>query len=84
MRTSKNVVLLTLLLLLSATGLFASEGFEVYFNQPVSSEYDLEFELGDYRLNETQKNGKMFTEIYFASSVVTNKKGFAELPFIHA
>jgi gingipain R len=84
MKTSKNVVLLTLFLLLSATGLFASQGFEVSFNQPVSSEYDLEFELGNYRLNETQKNGKIFTEIDFASSVVTNKKGFAALPYIHA
>lgn len=84
MKTLKNVVLLTFLLLLSATGLFASEGFEVSFNQPVSSEYDLEFELGDFRLNETQKNGKMFTEIDFAGSVVTNKKGFAALPYIHA
>ncbi len=84
MKTLKNVVLLTFLLLLSATGLFASQGFEVSFNQPVSSEYDLEFELGDYRLNETQKNGKMFTEIDFAGSVVTNKKGFAALPYIHA
>ncbi|MBC8416329.1 MAG: agmatine deiminase, partial [Candidatus Cloacimonetes bacterium] len=84
MKTLRNVVLLSLLLLLSATGLFASQGFEVSFNQPVSSEYDLEFELGDYRLNETQKNGKMFTEIDFAGSVVTNKKGFAALPYIHA
>jgi len=84
MKTLKNVVLLTFLLLISATSLFASEGFEVSFNQPVSSEYDLEFELGDYRLNETQKNGKIFTEIDFASSVVTNKKGFAALPYIHA
>jgi gingipain R len=84
MKTLKNVVLLTFLLLLSATDLFASQGFEVSFNQPVSSEYDLEFELGDYRLSETQKNGKMFTKIDFASSVVTNKKGFAALPYIHA
>ena len=84
MKTLKNVVLLAFLLLLSATGLFASQGFEVSFNQPVSSEYDLEFELSDYRLNVTQKNGKMFTEIDFAGSVVTNKKGFAALPYIHA
>jgi len=83
MKTLKKVALLTFLLLLSVTGLFASQGFEVYFNQPVSSEYDLEFVLGDYRLNETQKNGKTFTEIDFASSVVTNKKGFAALPYIH-
>ena len=84
MKTLKNVVLLAFFLLLSATGLFASQGFEVSFNQPVSSEYDLEFELSDYRLNVTQKNGKMFTEIDFAGSVVTNKKGFAALPYIHA
>ena len=71
-------------ILLVATGLFASQGFEVYFNQPSSSEYELNYILGEHKIAETVKNGATYSKIEFEGSVVTTKKGYAELPFIHA
>ncbi|MCK4653210.1 MAG: hypothetical protein KAU01_02070, partial [Candidatus Cloacimonetes bacterium] len=71
-------------ILFAATGLFASQGFEVYFNQPSSSEYELNYILGEHKIAETVKNGVIYSKIEFEGSVVTTKKGYAELPFIHA
>ncbi|MCK4654501.1 MAG: hypothetical protein KAU01_08645, partial [Candidatus Cloacimonetes bacterium] len=71
-------------ILLVTTGLFASQGFEVYFNQPNSSEYELDYILGEHKIAETVKNGATYSKIEFEGSVVTTKKGYAELPFIHA
>jgi PKD repeat protein len=65
-------------------GLFASAGFEVSFDQPASDQYELNFELGNYELSQVNIDGISYSNILFEGSVFTNKKGFAELPFLHA
>ncbi|MCK4312666.1 MAG: agmatine deiminase, partial [Candidatus Cloacimonetes bacterium] len=71
-------------ILLVATGLFADQGFNVTFNQPSSSEYELNYILEEHKIAEMVKNGATYSKIEFEGSVVTTKKGYAELPFIHA
>ncbi|RLD55455.1 MAG: hypothetical protein DRJ05_12915, partial [Bacteroidetes bacterium] len=66
------------------TGLFASAGFDVTFNQPAADQFELNFELGDYELSQITIDGNSYSKILFEGSVFTNKKGFAELPFLNA
>ncbi|RLD39777.1 MAG: hypothetical protein DRI89_13240, partial [Bacteroidetes bacterium] len=65
-------------------GLFASSGFDVTFDQPVADQFELNFELGNYELSQITIDGNSYSKILFDGSVFTKKKGFAELPFIHA
>jgi PKD repeat protein len=65
-------------------GLFASAGFDVSFDQPFADQYELNFTLGDYELSQIIIDGNSYSKILFEGSVFTNKKGFAELPFINA
>ncbi|MCF7792833.1 MAG: choice-of-anchor D domain-containing protein [Candidatus Cloacimonetes bacterium] len=76
--------LLVLLLILGSLMLFANNGFDVSFSRPSFSEYQLDFELGDFRLDETMKNGEMYSKIEFGGGVTTKKAGWAELPYINA
>lgn len=76
--------LLVLLFIVSSFALFADHGFDVSFSRPSFSEYQLDFELGNFRLNETVKNGVTYSKIDFDGSVTTKKAGWAELPFINA
>ncbi|MDO9577278.1 MAG: C25 family cysteine peptidase [Candidatus Cloacimonadales bacterium] len=76
--------LLIMVLLISGAMLFAANGFDVFFNQPSSGEYELNFVLDDYHLNETVQNGVIYSNLDFEGSVVTTDEGYAELPFIHA
>ncbi len=75
---------LSIAFVLFFAGLYASAGFEVSFNQPTSDQYELNFTLGDYELSQINIDGISYSKILFEGSVFTNKKGFAELPFIHA
>ncbi|NOX48898.1 MAG: PKD domain-containing protein [Chlorobi bacterium] len=75
---------LSIVFVLFFAGLYASAGFEVSFNQPTSDQYELNFTLGDYELSQINIDGIPYSKILFEGSVFTNKKGFAELPFIHA
>ncbi|MCB0805999.1 MAG: T9SS type A sorting domain-containing protein [Bacteroidales bacterium] len=79
----KNI-LLSILFTISITALLADSGYEVNFNQPETGTYELQFDLGDYDLTTFTSEGETFTKIVFDGSVNTNKKGFAELPFLHA
>ena len=83
----KNIKLLITTLLILAFGsslLFASSGYNVNFSQPISDEINLDFDLGNYDVEQITKNGVIYSTINFENSVTTKKKGFAELPFIHA
>jgi len=46
--------------------------------------YKLAFTLNDYQLEEFTAGGETFTRISFESSVYTNKKGWAALPYVGA
>lgn len=76
--------LFVLLLILSSLMLFAGNGYNVNFSRPSFSEYQLDFNLGDYRLDETVVNGTTYSTIDFEGSVTTKKTGWAELPIISA
>ena len=75
---------LTYVFLFSFLSLFASKGYEVNFSQPESGTYVLNFNLENYQISEIKFDGVTYSKLQFGSSVFTNRKGFAELPFIHA
>ena len=84
MKNLKRLMFVLLLPIFTITAMFAANGFEVYFDQTSSTEFELNYILGDHKISETVKNGVTYSEIEFEGSVVTTKNGFAELPFIHA
>ncbi|MCK4360648.1 MAG: hypothetical protein KAV70_02805, partial [Bacteroidales bacterium] len=75
---------LTYVFLFSFLSLFASKGYEVNFSQSKSDTYVLNFNLENYQITEITFDGVTYSKLQFGSSVFTKRKGFAELPFIHA
>ncbi|VVS90968.1 C25 family cysteine peptidase [Desulfoluna spongiiphila] len=69
---------------LSAAAVQAGDGFEVSLLRSTPREIVLEFTLEDYTLKHVEKGGATYTEVLFPGKVTTKKKGFAELPFVHA
>ena len=84
MKNSKLIITILFILALSSTSLFASSGYIVSYSQPLSDQINLDFDLEDYGIGQTIKNGVTYSTINFENSVTTKKNGFAELPFIHA
>ncbi len=76
-------LVLTMIILFNFFSLIASKGYEVSFSQPESDTYVLNFSLKDYQIYEITIDGITYSKLQF-SSVFTKRKGFAELPFIHA
>ncbi|MCF8369567.1 MAG: T9SS type A sorting domain-containing protein [Bacteroidales bacterium] len=76
--------LLIIVLALSFSGLFASNGYDVNYSQPQPGVYELNFDLGNYDLNTITHEGVTFSKIAFEGSVFTQLSGYAELPFINA
>lgn len=62
----------------------AGNGFKVNFKQTKSSSSELSFNLENYNIAETTINGVTYSKLQFDVSAKTNKKGYAELPYIHA
>jgi len=83
MKNVKLYLTTILILALSSSLLFASNGYNVNFSQPASGEINLDFDLGNYTIEQTTKNGVTYSTIDFENQVTTKKTGFAELPFIH-
>jgi hypothetical protein len=79
-----NKLVITFAFAFCISGIFASNGFDVTFNQPENDVYELNFNLGNYELNEVTFDGVTYSKIIFDGSVFTQLKGFAELPFINA
>ncbi|MCD4760716.1 hypothetical protein K8R42_02345, partial [bacterium] len=75
---------LTYVILFGFLSLFASKGYEVNFSHPESDTYVLNFNLEDYSISEITIDGVTYSKLQSGSSVFTKRKGFAELPFIHA
>ena len=75
--------LLSFLLLMAYVFTYAKD-YEAKFSQPSSSEYQISFELKDWSLTNVEFDGVNFQQIIFGSSVATEEKGWAELPFISA
>lgn len=77
-------ILILFIILLSVQVLLASQGkgFDVKYDRISSDKMQLDFTLGEYSLENIKKNGVIYSSINFAGKVVTNKKGYAELPYI--
>ncbi len=76
--------LLSIILSLTAIIIFASDGYEVKYTQPKTGVHQLEFTLGDYSVTEVSLQGEQYSRIVFEGKVVTQKKGYAELPYLNA
>lgn len=88
---SSRVILRGLALLLAAGVLSpleaqsrSAKGYEVSLARSGGVTQQLNFNLGDYSLEPFRAGNQTFTRINFRGNVVTDKKGFAELPFCHA
>jgi len=75
-----------LLILLLSTGclLAAGKDYEVSFHQPQNDIYQLDFNLNYYTMGSETRQGITYSVLHFSSSVYTEKKGFARLPYIAA
>ncbi|MEZ5083862.1 MAG: C25 family cysteine peptidase, partial [Bacteroidales bacterium] len=57
-------------------------GYNETYHTPEAGIYELNFTLGNYYLSEITIDGTDYTNLVFEGSIVTELKGFAELPFI--
>lgn len=63
---------------------FAEGSFSVNYSQSSDSERQLSFTIGEYSIENTVINGQNFSKIVFSHNVVTNLKGWAELPYLNS
>jgi hypothetical protein len=75
---------ISVILSISVLGLFASDGFEVKYAQPQSGSHQLDFTTGDYTVSVVTIQGASYSRINFEGKIVTQNKGFAELPYLNA
>ena len=61
---------------------FAGNGFSVKYSQNSNNERQLSFTLDAYSIQNIIKDGQNFSNIIFDGQIVTNQKGWAQLPFI--
>lgn len=64
--------------------IFAADGYQVKYQQPAQGVYQLEFTLGSFGVSTTYNQGNTYSTVSFEGKVVTNRKGFAELPYLNA
>ncbi len=79
----RNFILI-IAIIVGFSSLKANDAFKVTYKQISSKEINLEFKLGEYNLIQTELNNIQYTRIVFDHSITTNKKGYAELPYLHA
>ncbi|NOR45709.1 MAG: hypothetical protein GQ534_09010, partial [Candidatus Delongbacteria bacterium] len=72
------ITIVSIQLALASTG----KGFDVKYSRISLDEMRLDFNLGKFSLKEINKAGIIYSAIDFDGKVVTNKKGYAELPYI--
>ena len=75
---------LSLILAVTAVMLFASDGFQVRYIQPQTGTHQLEFKLDNYNIEGITLQGVNYSRIIFEGKIVTQKKGYAELPYLNA
>jgi gingipain R len=80
----KYKIILSAVLLFNVMLLSAANGFEVEVYQTTSTQYEMNFNLDEFQLGNTVKNGVTYSTIHFEGGVTTKDAGFAEVPFIHA
>jgi len=76
--------IVSLIIAFSVFNIYATDGFDVFFDQPANGVYELNFDLGKYDISQVTHDGITYSNIEFGSSVFTKLKGFAQLPYINA
>lgn len=76
--------LLSIILSFTFVTMFAADGFDVTCSQPKTGVYSLHFTTGDYSVTSVDLQGTTYSSIVFEGKVVTQNKGFAELPYLNA
>jgi len=76
--------ILSIVLAISSLAIFATDGYKVDYSTASNGNHQLEFTLDRFSVSETTLNGDVFSKIDFEGKIVTNKKGYAELPFLNA
>ena len=61
-----------------------NQPYTVSYAQPQPGVHQLTFEILDYSVGEVTHDGVTYSKINFASSTTTQKKGWAELPYVSA
>lgn len=79
-----NRAILSVILSFTVVMLFASDGFQVSYTQPQGGTHQLEFTPGNYSVTDITLQGVTYSRIVFEGKIVTQKKGFAELPYLNA
>jgi len=82
-------LLLTILVLSIAIQLFGDnlvtkKGYDVSTQQLKNTELSLQFKLHNYNIVNVVKSGVTYSEISFEGNVKTDRKGWAELPYLSA
>ncbi len=62
----------------------AEKPYTTSFAQPNPGEYQISFAINNVEVVDVVKNGTTYSKINFASSTVSQKKGWAELPYVSA
>ncbi len=75
-------VLLFAIAVLFAGITMASSGFTVKYSQNSDSERQLSFTLGEYSIQNVTIDGQTYSKIVFDGQIVSQQKGWAELPFL--
>jgi len=61
---------LPIVMLFMGVLLFAANGFDVEYYQPTLDQYELNFNLDDFQLGDTVKNGVIYSTIDFEGGVL--------------
>ncbi|MCK9399490.1 MAG: C25 family cysteine peptidase [Bacteroidales bacterium] len=77
-------VIFSVILSLTVVMLYASDGFQVRYTQPQGGTHQLEFTTDSYSVTDVTLSGVTYSRIDFEGKIVTQKKGFAELPYLNA
>ena len=62
----------------------SAKGYKAIYSRPSNDTYQVSFVIDKWNVQPTTLNGTIYNQIIFDNSTVTNKKGWAELPFVSA
>ena len=62
----------------------ANKGFETSYTDMGNGVLKVDFQIHDWQISNVEHDGQQFSSIIFGTTTVTNKKGWAELPFVSA
>ncbi len=75
-------ILFIITILTGAVFLQASDAFDIRYSRSSKGARQLTFSIQEYHISSVQKGGKTYSVIDFANALRTQKKGWAELPFL--